>query len=152
MTPLPTIASLSGTAARVSASTDLVPKVRWSKVVLSLVERIQPHAKSKFEDGKVTDPELVRLADQAVLHVFVISDAAGPGSPIPIHVARALYLRGTLCASGSFPAYVPKDLSKPFKDFETAARSGYHLARFQLGHDDKSFTRGIGLNETTVLM
>ncbi|KAG8875798.1 hypothetical protein FRB97_004716 [Tulasnella sp. 331] len=161
--PLPSIASLSASSPSVSASSDVLVKVRWAKDVLALVDRTQPSAKpSKSAPdaaGKITDPELVKLTDTAIKHILNITGSIG--SQVSASVAEALYLRGTLSASGSFPTYLPKDPRAAFKDFDSAARAGYTPGWFKLGRDYESvgdpdrardcFDRGAALKETSCL-
>ncbi|KAG9093840.1 hypothetical protein FS749_013646 [Ceratobasidium sp. UAMH 11750] len=85
----------------------------------------------------------------------------GSTAPIPVHVAEALYLRGTLEASGAFPEKIPRDQRAAFRDFEAAARQGYAPGWFKLGRDYESvkdtaharevFERGARLKETSCL-
>ncbi|KAG9004305.1 hypothetical protein FRB94_006812 [Tulasnella sp. JGI-2019a] len=161
--PLPSIASLSAASSSVSSSPDPSAKVRWSKDVLALVDRTQPSAKPSKSTpdttGKITDPELVKLTDTAIKHILTIS--ASGGNPAPMYVAEALYLRGSLSASGSFPSYLPRDPRAAFKDFETSARAGYMASWFKLGRDYESvgdpdrardcFDRGAATKETSCL-
>lgn len=160
--PLPTIASLTSVAASVSKSSDPAGKVKWAKDVLALVDRTAPAAKSKGDAGNsINDPELVRLADLAIQHILNISGNATGQTSVPPFVAEALYLRGNLSSTGSFPTYLPKDPRAAFKDFETSARAGYNPAWFRLGRDYETvndpqrakdcFERGRSLNETSCL-
>ncbi|KAG8895622.1 hypothetical protein FRB99_000419, partial [Tulasnella sp. 403] len=158
---LPTIASLLGSAAAISAGSDPAAKIKWAKDVLDLVERTPSQAKKGERGSNISDPDLVRLTDTAIQHVLNISGNALPGSHVPPFVAQALYLRGTLNASGSFPSYAPCDRGAAFKDFESAAKAGYHPAWFKLGRDYESvhdiarakdcFDRGVAANDTSCL-
>lgn len=137
--------------------------MRWAKDVLALVDRTQPSAKPSKSapdaTGKITDPELVKLADTAIKHILTVTGSGG--GQVPPYVAEALYLKGALSASGSFPTYLPRDPRAAFKDFEAAARAGYTPAWFKLGRDYESvgdpdrardcFDRGASTKETSCL-
>lgn len=158
--PLPTIASLTSSASSIATSSDPASKVKWAKDVLALVDRTAPASKSKAETSgsKITDPDLVRLTDMAIQHIMNIAGNVAAGGPIPRFVAEALYLRGGLYSTGSFPNYLQKDPRLAFKDYETAARAGFSPAWFKLGRDYESvgdlgkakecFDLGVSLNET----
>lgn len=158
--PLPTIASLTSSASSIATSSDPASKVKWAKDVLALVDRAAPASKSKAEasGSKITDPDLVRLTDMAIQHIMNIAGNVAAGGPIPRFVAEALYLRGGLHSTGSFPNYLQKDPRLAFKDYETAARAGFSPAWFKLGRDYESvgdlgkakecFDLGVSLNET----
>lgn len=160
MAPLPTIASLTSSASSIATSSDPASKVKWAKDVLALVDRAAPASKSKAEasGSKITDPDLVRLTDMAIQHIMNIAGNVAAGGPIPRFVAEALYLRGGLHSTGSFPNYLQKDPRLAFKDYETAARAGFSPAWFKLGRDYESvgdlgkakecFDLGVSLNET----
>ncbi|TCD60032.1 hypothetical protein EIP91_010853, partial [Steccherinum ochraceum] len=60
-------------------------------------------------------------------------------SPMPLHVAEAIYLRATCAASGAYPQYIPHNPRTAFRDFELAAKSGYYAAWFKLGRDYENF-------------
>jgi hypothetical protein len=80
---------------------------------------------------------------------------------MPPYVAEAFYLRGALAASGMFPQYVTRDLRSSFKDYETAARTGYDAGWFKIGRDYEGvqdfrratdvFERGVRLGEKNCL-
>ncbi|KAG8933365.1 hypothetical protein FRC02_012041 [Tulasnella sp. 418] len=158
---LPTVKSLTESCQSVSVSADPAKKIAWSKQVLALVDRTQ--AANAHDSGKdtISDPNMVRLTDTAIQHILNISGNAGPGGPVPSFVAEALYLKGTLSSSGSFPAYLPKDPRAAFKDYEAAARAGHNPAWFKLGRDYESvgdvvmakqcFETGLAANETSCL-
>ncbi|MCO5565487.1 hypothetical protein L7F22_019160 [Adiantum nelumboides] len=103
------------------ASQDERQKAAWCKEVFKYVER-------KLDASRISDPALIQLIDQAI---NVINRAANSQPPI----ADALYLRGDLLASGSFPSYHPKDLRAAFNDFELSARMGYAPSWFRIGRD-----------------
>ena len=94
-------------------------RVSWAKAVLKFVERSQVAAAS--ENGKITDPTLVKWTDEAIRTILTHAEAANP-------VPEALYLRGELSNSGKFPSYRSKDLALAFRDFEAAANMGYHAS------------------------
>lgn len=103
------------------ASHDERQKAAWCKEVFKFVER-------KLDANRISDPALIQLIDQAI---NAINRAANSQPPI----ADALYLRGDLLASGSFPSYHPKDLRAAFNDFELSARMGYAQSWFRIGRD-----------------
>lgn len=128
---------------------------------MALVDRtVAGGAKSKDDvsGSKISDPDLVRLTDMAIQHIINIAGNAVAGGSIPRFVAEALFLRGGLYSTGSFPNYLQKDPRLAFKDYETAARAGYNPAWFKLGRDYESvgdlgkakecFDLGVSLGET----
>lgn len=64
----------------------------------------------------------------------ILTSASSP-SPVPL----ALYLRGDLSSSGSFPSYRPKDSKSAFRDFEASANLGYSKAWFRIGRAYEEF-------------
>lgn len=102
---------------------DAVRKVAWAKQVLKYIERTQASA---GEATRINDPTLVRWTDEAL--TSILQSAASP-NPVPL----ALYLRGDLSTTGSFPSYRPKDAKSAFRDFESAANAGYVKAWFRIG-------------------
>ncbi|CAH7676359.1 hypothetical protein PPACK8108_LOCUS11481 [Phakopsora pachyrhizi] len=50
-------------------------------------------------------------------------------------IPESIYLCGDLSTTGVFLTYQPKDLNAAFRDFETAAQLGYHLAWFRIGRE-----------------
>ena len=45
-----------------------------------------------------------------------------------------------MCAStGIYPQFIPHDPRTAFRDFERAAKSGYHAAWFKLGREYENF-------------
>ncbi|KAI0051382.1 HCP-like protein [Auriscalpium vulgare] len=132
--PLPTISSLLAAEQPIqNPNGNPASKLAWSRDVLSLVERMHPPP----EDAPpgpvhITDSELSRLADIAVP---LILQLAGTQHPIP----EAVYLRATLEASGAFPRHVQTNPRAAFRDYEKAARAGFHKAWFKLGRDYENF-------------
>lgn len=118
-------------------------KVAWAKQILKFIERTQASA---GESSRISDPTLVRWTDEALNHI--LSSAASP-QPVPL----ALYLRGDLSASGSFPSYRGKDAKSSFRDFEAAANAGYVKAWFRIGRAYEDFgdlRRAVGAYEKGV--
>lgn len=70
---------------------------------------------------------------------MVLSIASASQTPLPPHVAEAVFLRATFEASGAHPEFVKSNPRSAFRDFETAARAGYHAAWFRLGRDYERF-------------
>lgn len=122
--PRPTVQSLTD-----SVPADPVRKVAWARDVLALVDRTAAA-------GAITDPALTRLVDAAIHAILAAAAEYAPAAPAPPpHVAEALYLRGTLASSGSFPTYVAPSPRNAFRDFEAAARAKHHAAWFKIGRD-----------------
>ena len=122
---------------------DISKKVAWAKQVLKFIER---HQASAGESSRINDPTLVRWTDEALNHI--LSSAASP-HPVPL----ALYLRGDLSSSGSFPSYRGKDSKSAFRDFEAAANAGYMKAWFRIGRsyeDAGDVRRAVGAYEKGV--
>ncbi|GAA5861746.1 hypothetical protein JCM3774_002692 [Rhodotorula dairenensis] len=118
-------------------------KVAWAKQVLKFIERQQSSA---GESSRITDPTLVRWTDEALNHI--LASASSP-NPVPL----ALYLRGDLSSTGSFPSYRSKDTKASFRDFEAAANAGYHKAWFRIGRayeDYGDVRRAVGAYEKGV--
>lgn len=158
VTPMPTVSTLLAAESRITKPSHLIA---WSKAVLALVDRTQPDA-DPTRPEPISDPVLARLANVAVQHVISFASIWQPGSTgVPAHVAEALYLRGTLEASGAFPEKIPRDQRGAFRDFEVAARQGYMPGWFKLGRDYESvkditharevFDRGARAKETSCL-
>ncbi|GAA5878812.1 hypothetical protein JCM16303_007193 [Sporobolomyces ruberrimus] len=122
---------------------DVSKKVAWSKQVLKFIERTQAAA---GESSRISDPTLVRWTDEALNHI--LTSASSP-SPVPL----ALYLRGDLSASGSFPSYRSKDAKSSFRDFEASANAGYVKSWFRIGRAYEDFgdiRRAVGAYEKGV--
>ncbi|BGP15894.1 hypothetical protein JCM10213_003677 [Rhodosporidiobolus nylandii] len=122
---------------------DVHKKVAWAKQVLKFIER---HQAAAGESSRISDPTLVRWTDEALNHILASASSA---SPVPL----ALYLRGDLSASGSFPSYRSKDAKSSFRDFEAAANNGYVKAWFRIGRAYEDFgdiRRAVGAYEKGV--
>jgi TPR repeat protein len=101
---------------------------------------------SAGESSRINDPTLVRWTDEALKHIL---GSASSSSPVPL----ALYLRGDLSSSGSFPSYRSKDSKSAFRDFEAAANAGYMKAWFRIGRSYEDFgdvRRAVGAYEKGV--
>jgi TPR repeat protein len=101
---------------------------------------------SAGESSRINDPTLVRWTDEALNHILA---SASSSSPVPL----ALYLRGDLASSGSFPSYRSKDAKSSFRDFEAAANAGYVKAWFRIGRCYEDFgdvRRAVGAYEKGV--
>ncbi|GAA5848109.1 hypothetical protein JCM9279_007457 [Rhodotorula babjevae] len=137
----PMLASMRDTA--LANGGDPQRKVAWAKQVLKFIER---HQASAGESSRISDPTLVRWTDEALNHILASASSA---NPVPL----ALYLRGDLSASGSFPSYRSKDLKSSFRDFEAAANAGYVKAWFRIGRAYEDFgdiRRAVGAYEKGV--
>ncbi|GAA5842571.1 hypothetical protein JCM11251_004907 [Rhodosporidiobolus azoricus] len=122
---------------------DVHKKVAWSKQVLKFIER---HQAAAGESSRISDPTLVRWTDEALNHIL---SSASSASPVPL----ALYLRGDLSSSGSFPSYRSKDAKSSFRDFEAAANAGYVKSWFRIGRAYEDFgdiRRAVGAYEKGV--
>ncbi|GAA5997911.1 uncharacterized protein JCM10292_006901 [Rhodotorula paludigena] len=118
-------------------------RVAWAKQVLKFIER---HQAAAGESSRITDPVLVSWTDEALKHILASASSA---NPVPL----ALYLRGDLSASGSFPSYRSKDAKSSFRDFEAAANAGYVKAWFRIGRAYEDFgdiRRAVGAYEKGV--
>ncbi|KAM0787782.1 hypothetical protein ACM66B_003837 [Microbotryomycetes sp. NB124-2] len=119
---------------------DMQKKIAWAKQVLKFIERHQANA---GESSRITDPNLVKWTDEALKWILA---SASSHQPVPL----ALYLRGDLSASGSFPSYKQKDTKAAFRDFEAAANMGYNKAWFRIGRayeDHGDVRRAVGAYE-----
>ncbi|KAK4049095.1 hypothetical protein OIO90_005565 [Microbotryomycetes sp. JL221] len=119
---------------------DWQKKIAWSKQVLKYIERHQANA---GESSRITDPSLVRWTDEALKWIMTSASSNQP-------VALALYLRGDLSSSGSFPSYKQKDTKSAFRDFESAANLGYFKSWFRIGRayeDHGDVRRAVGAYE-----
>ncbi|KAI0066915.1 HCP-like protein [Artomyces pyxidatus] len=132
--PLPTISSLlAGLQSVQNPTASPQSRIAWCRDILALVERMYPAA----EDAPpgpvhITDSELARMADIAVPMLLQLSNLQPP-------IAEAVYLRATLAASGAFPQFVQANPRAAFRDYEKAARAGFHTAWFKLGRDYENF-------------
>jgi hypothetical protein len=162
----PTIDSLLAAAQSVAAVDNLTRKVVWSKQVLNLVDRtqaleLQLYPKQDASFSQISNPQLVQLVDQAISFILMVCEIPITTSQVPLFLPEALYLRGTLAASGSFPTYVARDPRTAFKDFETATRYGFHAAWFKIGREyervndsrraKECFQRGVGKGDKNCL-
>ncbi|KDQ32200.1 hypothetical protein PLEOSDRAFT_1111124 [Pleurotus ostreatus PC15] len=139
---LPTIATLLQALPTVqSPSHDPTLRLAWARDVIFLVNRSQNSQSNDIPVGPATisDPQLARLVQTAVPLVVELASPRSPQTPVPAYVAEAIYWRATFEASGAFPDHVRHDPRSAFRDFESAARSGYHAAWFRLGRDYENF-------------
>ncbi|OBZ65105.1 Chitin synthase regulatory factor 4, partial [Grifola frondosa] len=146
--PLPSVSVLSSQLAVVQQpSYDPARKVVWCRDVLSLVDRAQQliartnstSADPAIGPARIDDPELQRLVNVAVSLVLQISSPQPPQSPIPLHVAEAIYLRASAESTGAYPKFIGHNPRIAFRDFEQAAKAGYHSSWFKLGRDYENF-------------
>lgn len=145
--PLPTISALTAALPAIqNPNGDQASKVAWCRDVLLLVDRSQAQLNSSSEEppapgpADIQDPQLNRLAHIAVPLVVQLSNPPNPApSPLPPHVAEAIYHRANLAASGAFPMFVQLNPRSAFRDYEKAARAGYHAGWFKLGRDYENF-------------
>ncbi|KAI0642467.1 hypothetical protein C8Q79DRAFT_917162 [Trametes meyenii] len=145
--PLPTIAILSVQQSAIQQpSANPARRITWCKDVLALVDRAQQllaRTNSNSTDpavgpAQIDDPELQKLVNVAIPIVLQISSQA-PQGPLPPHVAEAIYMRATCAATGIYPQFIPHDPRNAFRDFERAAKAGYHAAWFKLGREYENF-------------
>ncbi|KAK0454116.1 uncharacterized protein EV420DRAFT_1481824 [Desarmillaria tabescens] len=133
--PIPTIPSLDSALSTVQQpSHDPALRIAWCRDVLYLVDRHTHAPPNEPVVGPViiTDPNLTRLVQYAIP---IILSLASSQPPQP----EALYLRASLAASGAFPDQLPPNPRAAFRDFESAARAGFHKAWFRLGRDYETF-------------
>ncbi|SCV71219.1 BQ2448_2807 [Microbotryum intermedium] len=112
-----------------SGPNDMIKKIAWAKQVLKYVERQQATSGSS---SRITDQTLVRWTDEAL---NLILSSAASNTPVPL----ALYLRGDLSSTGSFPSYRSKDSNAAFRDFEAASNAGLVKAWFRIGRAYEDF-------------
>ncbi|KAH9848310.1 HCP-like protein [Lenzites betulinus] len=145
--PLPTIATLSVQQSAVQQpNCDPARQIAWCKDVLALVDRAQQllaRTNTTSTDpalgaAQIDDPELQKLVDVALPLILRISSQAQQG-PLPLPVAEAVYMRATCAATGIYPQFIPHDPRSAFRDFERAAKAGYHAAWFKLGREYENF-------------
>lgn len=123
--PLPTVQQLSSSLMHVqNPAHNVEERVHWCKDVLFLHDR---------EVAGSSDPELRKLAFVAASIVQQIASTRPQAPP------EAVYLLANLASTGSVPEQVPHSPRNAFRDFEAAARGGYHLAWFNLGRDYENF-------------
>ena len=145
--PLPTLATLSVQQSAIQQPTaDPSRKIVWCRDVLSLVDRAQQlYARSSptstdpvVGPAQIDDPELQKLVNVAIPIILQIASQQ-PQGPIPPHVAEAIYMRAMCASTGIYPQFIPHDPRTAFRDFERAAKSGYHAAWFKLGREYENF-------------
>lgn len=137
---LPTLPTLTTALPSIQQPThDPALKIAWCRDVLFLVDRLQQTSATDTPVGPahISDPQLARLVQIAV--PIVLDIASNPPTPMPPHVAEAVYLRATFAASGAYPDHVRQNPRSAFRDFESAARAGYVSAWFRLGRDYENF-------------
>ncbi|KAH8073806.1 hypothetical protein BXZ70DRAFT_1081194 [Cristinia sonorae] len=150
--PLPTIPLLTAALPSIQRpDRDPASSVAWIRDVLGLVERAhQNHLATANAPNvnstdipvgpvRIGDPQLQRLVDVALPLVQELSSPQPFPSPVPPHVAEAIYLRATCAASGAYPQFIPHNPRTAFRDFEQSAKNGYHAAWFKLGRDYENF-------------
>ncbi|KAI8969458.1 hypothetical protein BD414DRAFT_541115 [Trametes punicea] len=145
--PLPTVAILSVQQVAIQQpNADPARRIAWCKDVLALVDRAQQllaRTDSNSTDptvgpAQINDPELQQLVNVAIPIILQVSSQAQQG-PIPPYVAEAIYMRATCAATGIYPQFIPHDPRTAFRDFERAAKAGYHAAWFKLGREYENF-------------
>ncbi|KAE8265950.1 hypothetical protein A4X09_0g6396 [Tilletia walkeri] len=131
--PLPDPKTLATSREKALALGDPNRLIQWASDIVKYVERkstLTANSGTAAEaDLTIKDAQLVAWIDEAIN--IINSHATKQPKPVP----RALYLRGDLLASGSFPSYHPRDLRSAFSDFEMAARMGYPPAYFRCARD-----------------
>lgn len=146
--PLPTVASLTAALPAIqNPAGDPASKLAWARDVLSLVDRLDASARSTSAASEppppgpvnITDQGLARLSQVAVPLVAQLANPQPPPNPLPLYVAEAIYHRANLAASGAFPQFLPHNPRSAFRDYERAARAGFHAGWFKLGRDYETF-------------
>ncbi|KAJ3754676.1 HCP-like protein [Lentinula raphanica] len=148
--PLPTIPSLHAAWDNgVVGQGDVGVKVGWARDVLGLVDRasalVEVMGGNELGGGGgnggavvIQDAKLLELARTAI--PMILDIAKSPSNPASAQaIAEAIYHRATLLASGAFPEFLQKNPRQAFRDFESAARSGYGKAWFRIGRDYEGF-------------
>jgi hypothetical protein len=131
---LPTTGELTAELESVLSHGSEQSQVQWARSVLHLANGPPTIAlKHVHEPVQIDDPQLRGLVHTAIHFLLRLADMSSklPASP----VAEALFLRGILRNSGAHPSLVPLNPRDGFRDFEAAARAGYHAAWFYLGRD-----------------
>lgn len=146
--PLPTIAGLAALIPSVQQPTfNPASQVAWIRDVLSLVDRSQQQATSSTSTtttdaavgpAHIADPELQRLVNAALPLLLQISSQQQQ-TPLPPHIVEAIYLRATCEATGAYPQFIQHNPRTAFRNFERAAKAGFHAAWFKLGRDYENF-------------
>jgi hypothetical protein len=155
--PLPTLVQLSS-AANIVQSPTHDPKLRiaWCRDVFYLIDKANtfsipttnpatsdllstPPSDSPVGPIIITDPALLSLSQIAVPLVLQLASSSAGITPLPSHVAEALYIRAKFAATGAYPAHIPQNPRVAFRDFEAAARGGYPGAWFRIGRDYENF-------------
>ncbi|KAJ3971364.1 HCP-like protein [Lentinula raphanica] len=143
--PLATIPSLQAALDNgVVGKGDVSVKVAWARDVLGLVDRasalVEVMGGNELGGGAVViqDARLLELARTAIPMILDIAKSPSNPSTAPA-IAEATYHRATLLASGAFPEFLQKNPRQAFRDFESAARSGYGKAWFRIGRDYEGF-------------
>lgn len=142
---LPAIPSLTDASQAIKdTSCDPATKVAWCRDVYFIVDRLQQNvglsAKPTAEPALITDPQLNILFQYAVTTVLQISSPNSMPSPMPLHIAEAIYLRGSFTASPAYSKFIRHSPRTAFRDFEQAAKGGYAMAWFKLGKDYEHFS------------
>ncbi|KAH9886008.1 hypothetical protein C8Q73DRAFT_740386 [Cubamyces lactineus] len=146
--PLPTVAILSVQQVAIQQPTaDPARRIAWCRDVLALVDRAQQlvaRTNANSTDpavgpAQIDDPELQKLVNVAIPIILQISSQAPPQGPLPPFAAEAIYMRATCAATGIYPQFIPHDPRTAFRDFERAAKAGYHAAWFKLGREYENF-------------
>lgn len=118
----------------VLSSRDPGEQLAWVRAVLFLVDRATANESGEDHTGPAvfTDPTLGRLANEAAPLLLTLASMT-PAIP------EAMYHRAMLAAQGTLPQFIPLNPRAAFRDFEVAARGGYHTAWFRLGRDYEQF-------------
>lgn len=116
-------------------------RIAWCQDVLFLVD-LDHHFASPLgincEKIIIKDEQLAALVSVAIPLILGIANTKGmPMSRLS--VAKARYARATLSSTGVFPDYVAKNPRAAFRDFEAAAKGGYHDAWFRIGRVYENF-------------
>ncbi|KAI8449694.1 hypothetical protein BY996DRAFT_6418159 [Phakopsora pachyrhizi] len=124
-------------------------QIKWASKVIKFIERSQAEplpensstlsASDPNHPTRISEPLLVQYTDIALRTILKFASSHDPSSVSfkdqKCMIPESIYLRGDLSSTGAFPTYQPKDLKAAFRDFETAAQLGYHLAWFRIGRE-----------------
>ncbi|QRV80227.1 Tyrosine kinase domain protein [Ceratobasidium sp. AG-Ba] len=132
ISPMPTISSLLATESTLVKPSHIIS---WCKTVLDLVSRTELADPDVSGLRPATSTSLLELASVAIGHITTVASLWSLDSVnrVPLHVAEALYLRGTLRANGAFREKVAHNPEAAYRDFEAAAKLGYVAGWFRLG-------------------
>lgn len=147
--PLPSLSQLQAAVPAIKdPAHNPALKTTWCRDVFFLVDHaLSPTAATDPPTGPavISDPQLAQLAKIAAPTVLQL--ASNTATPMPPHVAEALYMKAVITANGSYPEFARRDPRGAFRDFEAAAKGGFATAWFRLGKDYETFNDPVHARE-----